>query len=84
MFPGEIEFTRTPWAASSTASALVNAVIAPLVATYVVAWSWPITPDQAGHVDDVAARLPEVRQGTPAGHEHAHHVQLEERAEVAA
>ena len=32
-FPGETLLTRTPWAASSTASAFVNAVRAPFVAT---------------------------------------------------
>ena len=44
MLPGETELTRTPFAASSMASALVKAVIAPFVATYVVACLWPIVP----------------------------------------
>ncbi len=41
MLPGEMALTRTPWTASSIASALVNDSTAPFVATYVVAWRWP-------------------------------------------
>src|SRR5260221_12478137 len=58
MFPGDTEFTRTPCAASSTASAFVKAVIAPLVATYVVAWSCPITATRL----ETLMMLPRVRR----------------------
>jgi len=37
MLPGDTALTRTPWRASSIASALVNDSTAPLLATYVVA-----------------------------------------------
>src|SRR5438128_9866079 len=58
MLPGETELTRTPYGASSTASAFVKAVIAPLVAKYVAACRWPMVATRL----DILMMLPFVRR----------------------
>ncbi len=82
MLPGETELTRTPYLASSIASALVKAVIAPFGGNVSGRVKLAHLADQARHIDDVALRAAQVWQGKFAGRKDADQIQFQQVAEI--